>query len=340
MYNFSTTALALENTLVVTRYVESGSPVVIDKTSPLITDVKIDGITESEATITWRTNEEADSFVEYGPPDILGLTRGQRESVKLHRVVLMDLKPNARYSFKATSADASGNVSVSLPVNFQTLSPKTVAEKIGDQIEQSAREKIKDFKIENQDDIARLTKEIEEIIAQVSAKVSPPKITGAEPKVEVSSSFAVISWATDRPANSIVAYAGDGDYKPGLDEPYQSTAGNPDEQVTEHKVVLANLAPGTIYHFQVRSKGLIGGIGKSADFNFKTGEEAAISGIEIKDITKESATIFWRTNLPATTLLEYGRSVDYGQTQTDASMNTSHTVILKICSQALCIISA
>ena len=147
--------------------------------------------------------------------------------------------------------------------------------------------------------------------------------------MEVSSSFATISWVTDRPANSIVAYAGDGDYKPSADEPYQSTAGNPDEQVTEHKITLSNLAPGMIYHFQVRSKGLIGGLGKSADFNFKTGEEAAISGIEIKDITKDSATIFWRTNLPATTLLEYGRSVDYGSTQTDASMNTSHTAILR-----------
>src|SRR3990167_3501054 len=99
---------------------------------------------------------------------------------------------------------------------------------------------------------------------------------------DFSSGIVQIAWPTDKKSNSIIAYAHEKDYLPSADEPYQTFVGNPDESVTDHAVTLANLVPGALYHFKVRSKGIVGGIGTSQDFTFKTKDEAGISEIELR----------------------------------------------------------
>src|SRR5437660_1077903 len=39
-----------------------------DTSAPAITNVSVSNITQTAATLTWTTNEPADSQVEYGPP--------------------------------------------------------------------------------------------------------------------------------------------------------------------------------------------------------------------------------------------------------------------------------
>ncbi|MBI3671603.1 hypothetical protein HY249_02285, partial [Candidatus Azambacteria bacterium] len=86
--------------------------------------------------------------------------------------------------------------------------------------------------------------------------------------------------------------------------------------------------PGTTYHYQLRSKALVGGTGRSRDFTFTTKAEAGISDLEIKNITINSAELTWKTSVPASTRVEYGLTSQYTDTRSDDAFNTTHLVKL------------
>ncbi|OGD34112.1 hypothetical protein A2988_01360 [Candidatus Azambacteria bacterium RIFCSPLOWO2_01_FULL_46_25] len=309
VYDFTTSA---QEFLVSTRYIEP----ITDKTSPLITEFSVTDVSDLGARVSWSTDEPADSFVVYGRTELLGRTVGDFAQTRRHTVTLENLQENADYYVKAKSRDDANNASESKTLVFRTVAKKTVVEE--------AIQKIVEGK-----DVAEMTKEVEQLLAELATKIAPPQISGVKPEVSVTSGFAQIAWTTDKKSNSIIAYAHEKDYLPSADEPYQTFVGNPDESVTDHAVTLANLVPGALYHFQVRSKGIVGGIGTSQDFTFKTKDEAGISEIELREVTKDSATVFWKTNMLTTTKLEYGLSADYASSQSDNSMNASHLIIIK-----------
>jgi len=89
-----------------------------DTTPPMISDVKVTNITETSATITWKTDENSTSRVEYDSS-----TAENKTLVKLHRIVLADLEPETAYLFKVASRDGAGNEAVSEEYSFTTLSP-------------------------------------------------------------------------------------------------------------------------------------------------------------------------------------------------------------------------
>ena len=63
-----------------------------DETAPIISNIQITGITDSEAVISWETDESGDSFVEYGRIDTAyGSTSGQEEGKTAHTVKLTGL---------------------------------------------------------------------------------------------------------------------------------------------------------------------------------------------------------------------------------------------------------
>lgn len=94
-----------------------------DVTSPVITSIASSSITETEATITWTTDEAATSVVNYGPTAALGSVESGTGSVTSHSVTLTGLTPGTEYFFKVESADQSGNVSTSSQTSFTTVTP-------------------------------------------------------------------------------------------------------------------------------------------------------------------------------------------------------------------------
>lgn len=58
-----------------------------------------------------------------------------------------------------------------------------------------------------------------------------------------------------------------------------------------------------------------------------------ISGVAVSDVSSGSATITWQTNLPASSVVEYGPSTSYGLTVVDNQLTTQHS--LKLTSQNL-----
>jgi peroxiredoxin len=81
-----------------------------DETPPTISGVSVSNITESSATITWLTNEDATSQVEYGKTETYGSsTTLDTNLTESHNVTLNGLSDNTTYYFKVISKDASDN---------------------------------------------------------------------------------------------------------------------------------------------------------------------------------------------------------------------------------------
>ncbi|MEW5763510.1 MAG: hypothetical protein ACOYXN_04005 [Acidobacteriota bacterium] len=74
---------------------------------PVITDVQVSEITDTTATVTWTTNEAADSRVDFGPTRALGSYVEVEEAGTSHSITLTDL-PCDTYLFSVTSSNQDG----------------------------------------------------------------------------------------------------------------------------------------------------------------------------------------------------------------------------------------
>jgi len=155
-------------------------------------------------------------------------------------------------------------------------------------------------------DLEDLTTDISDTIEDITQQVIPPTIIGGVPSIEVGSNKATIKWRTNKPSNSLVALSSEVDYNPKVQDPYIVQVGQPNEEVTDHTVIIPNLQSDTVYHFQIRSKAKVGPEGKSKDFVFETLPELPqIVDYSFKRITENSITVVWKTNTLTTSLVRY-----------------------------------
>ncbi len=92
-----------------------------DTTPPTISGVNTSNITPSTATITWSTNEPADSLVEYGTSTSYGQSTPLNASlVTNHSMSLASLTPSTLYHYRVQSKDAAGNLATSSDFTFTT----------------------------------------------------------------------------------------------------------------------------------------------------------------------------------------------------------------------------
>jgi type VI protein secretion system component Hcp len=95
-----------------------------DTTAPVISAVVVTGITTSGATITWTTDEAADSQVEYGPNTNYGsATTLNGSMVTSHSQTLSGLAESTTYHFRIKSRDVASNLTVSGDFSFKTSDP-------------------------------------------------------------------------------------------------------------------------------------------------------------------------------------------------------------------------
>jgi len=98
-----------------------------DTESPVITNVTSSNITDNSATITWDTDEIANSLVKYGTASgIYTEAKDKSSLVKVHTIELTGLSPGTRYYFVVNSADQSGNLIESSEYNFTTAGTSKV----------------------------------------------------------------------------------------------------------------------------------------------------------------------------------------------------------------------
>ncbi|TSC92841.1 MAG: fibronectin type III domain-containing protein [Candidatus Berkelbacteria bacterium Licking1014_7] len=148
-----------------------------------------------------------------------------------------------------------------------------------------------------------------------------PSISGEGPQVSnIKATSVVITWATDKSSSSIVNF--------GATTNYGAQMGNFTEKVKDHTVYLTGLTPNTTYHYKVASEDRAGNIGESEDKTFATPKEPAVSGLQITDITLNSAIVSFETATIVHATIKYGTTTNYGAAieEDSGSYTTQHTI--------------
>lgn len=98
----------------------------VDGLPPVITEVMVLNLGENSAEIVWKTNESADSSVDYatGPIGLSAYTMIASDSSMVldHKVLLANLLPGRTYHFRVRSLDFERNEGVSSDYQFATPS--------------------------------------------------------------------------------------------------------------------------------------------------------------------------------------------------------------------------
>ena len=93
---------------------------------PIITNISVSGITMNSATITWTTDQLADSLVEYGTTTAYGSLAADSTLTTSHTISLGSLTPSTAYHFRVTSKNGYGISSSSGDNSFATGAPNPI----------------------------------------------------------------------------------------------------------------------------------------------------------------------------------------------------------------------
>ncbi len=106
-------------TALVDYFVTDATPPVADVTPPVISNIVVNSAGQ-EATLSWTTDELADSQVSYGSaPGTYELgTASSAALTQNHSITLTGLTPGTVYYYQVSSSDASGNLGSSAEFNF------------------------------------------------------------------------------------------------------------------------------------------------------------------------------------------------------------------------------
>jgi len=116
-----TTAFSPSPAFASNAYGQNHSSLLADTTRPKISGVVISNLTSTGATISWRTDEKADSRVEYGLTARYGIfSKLDTSLVTTHSVALANLLPDNIYHFRVLSRDAAGNLAAGRDSVFTT----------------------------------------------------------------------------------------------------------------------------------------------------------------------------------------------------------------------------
>ena len=155
--------------------------------------------------------------------------------------------------------------------------------------------------------------------------VSTPPFVGYVAAWGINNSGATVTWSTDVPANTQLAYG----TSPALGQlsPVQTAL------TASHGVTLTGLNSGTTYYFVSQSTGASGATGYSSTMTFTTSGAVStppvISNVKVGSITNNSAVVTWSTDQPASSKVNYGLTTAYNlSTPLDSTLVTSHTATL------------
>lgn len=138
-----------------------------------------------------------------------------------------------------------------------------------------------------------------------------------------------VVWTTDEPAYGFVEY--------GMGTGYGSSTPKSSSAALDHTVFIADLIPGTEYHYRIVAEDQSGNINYSEDRIFETAVELVpidtappeISQVSVTNVTISKGTISWATNELAQGRVEYGKTAEYGLSSTlTGEYATEHSIEL------------
>ena len=302
-----------------------------DLEPPKISDITIKEIGDDSATITWKTDDDSDSLINYGLSNDYGIVRDPLPNKKDHEIILTDLEQATTYHFRVVSADEFGNQTVSGDFTLTTGGVADISdiEKVEDEKQQTlvAKAFAAIEEITDPEALVLVADKLQEVTQEI---ILPPSIIGIPRVEEEGEDYAIVSWLTDRETNSEVSFVSDAEYDPFNDFPYIFAQSLADDFTTEHRMTLIGLEPSTTYHFQVSSEGEYGLIGKSEDATFTTTSIIPIlQNIQIIKVEETSATFSWNTTVPAAGYVEYtNMTTGEGNTTGSPELVSGHIVRL------------
>ncbi len=294
-----------------------------DTTSPTISDVTIKEVTDKSITVTWNTDEDADSLINYGLQPDLGIVRIPVPDRRLHSVTLDNLDPGRVYYFRVISADENGNQGISADYKVQLSG--TAKEGEGEGTGESDSDTTSTT-------VTASTPTVQEIVEQISEITNPQtlqeiineivkSIQGitedltivGPPTVIPETTTAIVKWTTDRESSSQVLFSPTDSFD-GTNYAYSQASTEPD--TTDHEIKLIGLDPFTDYSFKVLSKDSYSITGQSKNFTFKTKASLPdIRNLRVLKVEEDAATLAWDTTVPAKALIEF-------QDQTTGAQNS------------------
>jgi hypothetical protein len=312
-----------------------------DKEPPLISKINVDELSATSTTISWETDEDADSLINYNIRPDYGIVRDPLP-VKIHKLVIPELLSDQAYFYRIISSDVAGNQKISNDYVFTTkpveLPPETTPETppaeglptpetppAEQQLIQNTIKLIQ--QIPSEEGLSLIESTVQGAADEVA---KAPVITGDFAKVEIGSDFAIIKWKTDKESNSMVSLATESEYRPNSDNSYSWNQGEPNEQVLTHEVRVQGLRPATTYHYQVRSKSSLDLEGVSEDNTFRTKSILPeIFNLTVAKVQEDSATITWNTNVPASAIVEYtDLNTNLTKLEGNTTLMTTHSIQL------------
>jgi hypothetical protein len=299
-----------------------------DTDAPVISGVEVLEVTETSLKIKWKTDEDADSLVNYGLREDYGIVRKPVADKTEHEISLEGLEPGRKYHFRVVSSDETGNQGISADYQVQMNGQSNGGEgEAGGQgsegtgagqgqsnpngttpggenevtTSQSATKKAIEA-IQQVSSPEQLQEILNETVKAINGVTEDLAIVGP-PTVIPETTTALVRWTTDRDASSVVEFSPTDTFVEGQYTLSQSSlSGN----TRDHEVRLIGLEPFTEYHFRVKSTDTFGITGESRDFTFKTKASLPQSrNLRVVKVEENSATLAWDTTVPAKALVEY-----------------------------------
>ncbi|MFA6585679.1 MAG: fibronectin type III domain-containing protein [Candidatus Paceibacterota bacterium] len=305
----------------------------LDETAPIISNIQIPIITYSGVAIIWTTNEQADGRIGYSTESVEdGGSYTYTDVVPLsgalvtnHVATIEDLRKTTKYYYVVESTDTQGNTATSDEGNFTTDRQLTTG---GGNVIGVLQEIYDALMKENEENKARLKNQSSDI----------PVISNVD-IVDVNAFGATISFNTDKETVGGVDY--------GKDTKYGKNEGDFIWSTT-HKIVLNGLTMGTDYNFKIKVIDRYSNIGTGDNQTFKTkflteklAELQKIENIEqfqkeieatiesilpslvppfidlpaITNITENTATITFKTNIKTYPVVNYSSDATYDITK-------------------------
>lgn len=312
----------------------------VDTTAPDIDAVQITDVTETSMTVTWTTDEDADSAVNYGLQPDYGIVRIPVAERTSHSITLDDLEAGRVYYFRVVSADDDGNQGISADYRVQTSgTPQTGdgsadgnSQAQGDGQGAAASDGSTQSQSDSQNTVEVQSQAAQEIVEQINQITNPQKLQEilnetvkaiegitenltivGPPTVIPETTTAIVKWTTDREATSEVVFSPDNGFD-GTN--YAFSQSSTDVDTTDHEIQLIGLNPFTDYNFKVISTDGFGITGESKNYIFQTKATAPnIRNLRVVKVEENAATLAWDTNVPAKALVEY-------QDQTTGAQNS------------------
>ena len=226
-----------------------------DTTPPAISQIVVIVPTDSTAQVTWNTDEEADSQVEYGFDDSYGfLSLLNTDLVQSHQVLIDLPEPGAKGNLPTNDirspapSRAAGNIS--------GPGAGTISETPG-----GKEQMVYHYRVLSRDAWENLAVSDDGTFIVNLGDTRPPQILNLEIS-DVRDTCARVGWETDEPARATLFY--------GTAEQQYEWSLVDSGLVLQHVFDLEHLTPDFIYHLQARAEDLAGNWSVSADTSLVT----------------------------------------------------------------------